>query len=126
MASITGGRPAAEVTDRVNAVLSVTEAKLYAVSLTDDHGRKGVATVMVFGKMKSGDTPGIFVLLDNDQMQRELRMASPNIVEAVAKHIAATSAVTDVPDHVLGGLDSGFAPDPAPKRGRKKKTTEEA
>ncbi len=118
MANITGGRPAAEVTDRINAVLSVTEAKLYAVSLTDDHGRKGVATVLVFGKM--GDKPGVFVLLDNDQMQRELRIASPHIIEAVAKHIAAASGPSDdVPDHVLNNLDFGSAPQ---KRGRKKKT----
>lgn len=122
MANITGGRPAAEVTDRTNAVLSVTEAKLYAVSLTDDHGRKGVATVLVFGKM--GDKPGVFVLLDNDQMQRELRIASPHIIEAVAKHISATGAAgDDVPDHVLNNLDFGTE---APKRGRKKSTTKEA
>ena len=124
MANITGGKPAAEVTDRVNAVLSVTEAKLYAVSLTDDHGRKGVATVLVFGKM--GDKPGVFVLLDNDQMQRELRIASPHIIEAVARHISASSASdSEVPDHVLNTIDFGTE---APKRGRKKKTadTEEA
>jgi hypothetical protein len=116
MANISGGKPAAEVTDRVNAVLSVTEAKLYAVSLTDDHGRKGVATVLVFGKM--GDRPGVFVLLDNDQMQRELRIANPHIIEAVAKHISATSSTgDDVPDHVLSNLDFGAE---APKRSRKK------
>lgn len=107
MAHITGGRPAAEVTDRVNAVLSVAEARWFAISHTDDHGRKGVALCVSFGKMKGADgRPGVFVLLDNDQMQQNLRIASPDIQEAVSKHLAGTNGASadDIPSHLLGGI----------------------
>lgn len=122
MATIQGGKPAPEVTDRINSVLSVTEAKFFAISLTDDSGRKGTALVVSFGKEKDG-RPFVGLLMNNVEMQSSLRIAAKDVREAVIRRLSAgTAAVPAEPLESSPLLDvlSGQLEEPKPKRGKKK------
>lgn len=120
MATISGGKPTPQISERTNAVLSVAPAKIYAISLTDSSGKMGTALAITFGKQQDG-RPFVGILMDNNEMQSNLRIAAPDIREAVIRRLASEDSSAPTPEtsaDVLGALGGSF-PVEKPKRGKK-------
>lgn len=78
------GSKEGEYSDKPNAVLATTDAKLMAVKYTGSNGRIEDAVVMIFGKAEDGD-PGVFVLMDAERMRDNLKVAFPHVRAGVLK-----------------------------------------
>lgn len=111
-ARVTGGKPAPEIVAQPNAVLGVTPINLYAVSMSDEAGRRQIVTVGAFGKSPEDGLPFVAVVWDDAYMQENLRIAAKPIREALLAHLGVTSGdPNDVPEHLLGAAGVGEAPE---------------
>ena len=86
-------RAGAEFMDgKSNEILSITEAKTYAVNWVDHMSKRQTVLAMVFGKMED-DGPGVFILANPDDVRKQLKLPDKNFLKQFRRFLAATEPV---------------------------------
>jgi hypothetical protein len=112
MPSIQEPRRAPEfVPGKKNQVTAITPAQLFAVNFVGSDGQKSMALVLVFGKDTEDGGSGVFVMADEDEMSRQLKIASETVKRGVRAHLAnqAEQTADEVPEAATdgGSIDLG-------------------
>lgn len=107
--------------DRPNAVLAVAEAKLVCVKFTDPSGQEEMALCLVFGTNNEDGGTGVWVMANQEEMMKTLRIAGKHVRRGVRASLAlddpgvddlpANIPVVDVTGEGVGSLAEGNALD---------------
>lgn len=88
------------VSGKQNVVTGIAEARILAVSWVNGEGRKSISLVLQFGTDTEDGAPGVFVLADENEMERQLQVANNTIKKGVRAYLARESAprADDIPE----------------------------
>lgn len=75
-----------------NEILSITEAKTYAVNWVDHQGRRQTVLTMVFGKMEDGGM-GVFILANPEDVRKQLKMPDKKFLKQFRSMLTSTEPV---------------------------------
>lgn len=90
MAQVQHPTPAPEyVASMANSVISVTEARIFAVSWADGEGQRQMALVLSFGTDINDQGPGVWVLADQKDMMSQLRVPNQLLKKGVRAFLAS-------------------------------------
>lgn len=106
MPTVQRPKPQAKFHDgRPNALISITEVKTYMIKFTDGEGREEIAQVQVFGKNNQDGGVGVWVIANEAELQRTLRIANKYVrrnVRAAIKRLSGDLSEDDLP--ASGGI----------------------
>ena len=95
MGKIIGTKPLDECSKegKANELISIVEAKAYAVAYWDAEGKRSTCLVYHFGKLDDGKD-GIFLFANQQQMQDTLRILHEPMLEQVRSELAGQREVS--------------------------------
>lgn len=110
MPSVNRPKPQAKFHEgRPNALISITEVKTYMIKFTDGEGREEIAQVQVFGKNNEDGGTGVWIIANEEELQRTLRIANKHVrrnVRAAIKALSGDLSEDDLPEDG-GAIDVG-------------------
>lgn len=113
MPTITEPKRVREYANKANVVLGAAEAKLLMVEWAGGDGAKSQALVLVVGTDTTDGGAGVFIMADEAELSRQLKIANPTIKKGVRSWLAASQhsegevpASPDTSDLEVADLDS--------------------